>query len=470
MKGELTMKLQENILYKLHEIEGDMLTPISIYHALTGSKKMLFESSAKHEESGRYSFLAVDPIAEFTADAQGYTLTQKNGTTEKGSGKFMDKLKEIMPALGETNYPFPFFGGAAGYIGYDTVFFEEKIGQPLPDELEMPDVHMMFYDTFVVYDHLTQRVSIVAVDLFGSRKEGELEAAIEKIHRDIQAEQKPAENSEKHLLSFHSKLDRETFCQMVDKAKEHIVRGDIFQVVLSQRLSSPFKGDPFSLYRRLRTSNASPYMFYIDFNEYTVLGTSPESLVKVSGKTVTTNPIAGTRPRGKTQEEDVRLAEELLADEKEIAEHRMLVDLGRNDVGKITEIGSVTLDKYMNIERYKHVMHIVSEVSGELKEDYHPLDALTACLPAGTVSGAPKIRAMQIINDLEPVKRGVYSGAVGYLSATGSMDFALAIRTMVIKDEMAHVQAGAGIVFDSVPNTEYEETMHKAKALLEVQK
>ncbi|OMP66155.1 anthranilate synthase component I [Domibacillus epiphyticus] len=466
----MTMKLQDTIQYKLKEMEGDMVTPISIYHALGGKQKMLFESSAKHEESGRYSFLAVDPIAQFTADGSGYSITKKDGTIETGSGKFMDKLKEIMPVQGDNDYPFPFFGGAAGYIGYDTVFFEEKIGEPLPDELEMPDVHMLFYDTFVVYDHLTQKVSIVAADLFGGRSENEMEAAIEKVYSEIHSDQKPFAGHETNVLAFTSKIERSAFCEMVEKAKEHIIRGDIFQVVLSQRLSSPFEGDPFTLYRRLRTSNPSPYMFYIDFDGYTVLGTSPESLVKVNNKTVTTNPIAGTRPRGKSSEEDAMLAEELLADEKEIAEHRMLVDLGRNDVGKISEIGSVTLDKYMKIERYKHVMHIVSEVSGELKDEYHPLDALTACLPAGTVSGAPKIRAMQIINDLEPVKRGVYSGAVGYLSATGNMDFALAIRTMVIKDNTAHVQAGAGIVYDSVPNTEYEETMHKAKALLEVQK
>jgi anthranilate synthase component 1 len=469
-KGELMMKLQETIQYRLKEMEGDMVTPISIYHALSGKKKMLFESSAKHEESGRYSFLAIDPVAEFTADGNGYKLTKKDGTLETGSGKFMDKLKEMMPIYDGNEYPFPFFGGAAGYIGYDTVFFEERIGEPLPDELEMPDVHMLFYDTFVVYDHLTQRVSIVAVDLFGGRSEADMDVAIDQVYRDIHADQKPFAGNGTNILAFSSKMERKTFCDMVAKAKEHIIRGDIFQVVLSQRLSSSFEGDPFILYRRLRTSNPSPYMFYIDFDGYTVLGTSPESLVKVSGKTVTTNPIAGTRPRGKSPEQDADLAEELLTDEKEIAEHRMLVDLGRNDVGKISEIGSVTLDKYMEIEKYKHVMHIVSEVSGELKEDCHPLDALTACLPAGTVSGAPKIRAMQIINELEPVKRGVYSGAVGYLSATGSMDFALAIRTMVIKDNMAHVQAGAGIVYDSVPDTEYEETMHKAKALLEVQK
>ncbi|WP_050184290.1 anthranilate synthase component I [Domibacillus robiginosus] len=464
------MNVQTNAAYQLKEIEGDMITPISIYRLLSGSQKMLFESSAKHEESGRYSFIAVDPIAEFKADAAGFKLSKKDGTNETGSGKFMDKLKAIMPVQEGQSYPFPFFGGAAGYIGYDTVFFEEKIGEPLKDELGMPDVHMMFYDTFVVYDHLTQRVTIAAVDLFGGRTEAEMEAAIQTIYNDIHSDQKPDSRQETNVLAFSSGLERSTFCQMVEQAKEHIVRGDIFQVVLSQRLSSPFEGDPFTLYRRLRTSNPSPYMFYIDFDGYTVLGTSPESLVKVSGRTVTTNPIAGTRPRGSSPEEDARLAEELLADEKEIAEHRMLVDLGRNDVGKISEIGSVTLDKYMKIEKYKHVMHIVSEVSGELKEDYHPLDALTACLPAGTVSGAPKIRAMQIINNLEPVKRGVYSGAVGYLSTTGSMDFALAIRTMVIKDGKAHVQAGAGIVYDSEPETEYEETMHKAKALLEVQK
>lgn len=257
---------------------------------------------------------------------------------------------------------------------------------------------------------------------------------------------------------------------MVEKAKAHIERGDIFQVVLSQRFKAEFCGNPFSLYRKLRTSNPSPYMFYLEFDDYTILGTSPESLVKVQDRKVTTNPIAGTKPRAKTKEEDLEIEQQLLHDEKEIAEHRMLVDLGRNDIGRVSKIGTVNVSKYMSIERYKYVMHIVSEVTGELKDEVHVLDVLTSCLPAGTVSGAPKIRAMQIINDLEQFKRGVYAGAIGYISVNGNMDLALAIRTMIVKDRNAYVQAGAGIVYDSIPESEYLETLNKAKALLEVER
>ena len=257
---------------------------------------------------------------------------------------------------------------------------------------------------------------------------------------------------------------------MVETAKEHIRNGDIFQVVLSQTFESDFSGNPFSLYRKLRATNPSPYMFYVDFGTYQILGTSPESLVKVQNDFVTTNPIAGTKPRGKTEAEDRALAEELLNDPKEIAEHKMLVDLGRNDVGRVAKVGTVQVSQYMKIERYKFVMHIVSEVIAELRDDAHVVDVLASSLPAGTVSGAPKIRAMQIINRLEAKKRGVYAGAIGYISTTGNMDLALAIRTMIVKDEKAYVQAGAGIVYDSVPETEYEETLNKARALLEVRR
>ena len=455
--------------YEMKEIQGDMMTPISIYHSLNGKKKMLFESSAKHEESGRYSFIALNPIAELTGDQAGYTLQYTGSEIEKGPGSILEKLKEIMP-IHQENYPFSFFGGAIGYFGYETAFYSEKIGELLQDQLDMPDIHVMFYDTFVVYDHVKQTVTIAAIDLFQKgRTQKDLTDAIQLICADLQQGPKHQEESEAKL-SFQPMLPEAEFVQMVAKAKEHIVKGDIFQVVLSQRFSSPFKGNPFTLYRQLRTSNPSPYMFYMDFEAYTILGTSPESLVKVNNGLVTTNPIAGTKPRGITLEQDAKIAKELLQDEKEIAEHRMLVDLGRNDIGRISEIGSVKIEKYMKIEYYKYVMHIVSEVTGRLKKDSHVLDVLTTCLPAGTVSGAPKIRAMQIINELEQVKRGVYAGAVGYISVTGNMDLALAIRTMVVKDQKAHVQAGAGIVYDSVPKSEYEETLNKAKALLEVQR
>lgn len=455
--------------YEMKEIQGDMMTPISIYQSINGRKKMLFESSAKHEESGRYSFIALNPIAELIGDQSGYTLSYTEGNTEKGSSSVIEKLKNLMP-IHTDKYPFAFFGGAIGYFGYETAFYHEKIGNLLPDELEMPDIHLMFYDTFIIFDHLKQTVTIAAIDLFQSgRTQQEMATAIETIYTDLQQVSKLQEDT-KTKLAFQPNIEHSTFIQMVEKAKEHIVKGDIFQIVLSQRFSSPFEGNPFALYRQLRTSNPSPYMFYMEFEKYTILGTSPESLVKVNNGMITTNPIAGTKLRGETVEEDMQIAKDLLNDEKEIAEHRMLVDLGRNDIGRISEIGSVQIQKYMKVEYYKYVMHIVSEVTGRLKKDLHVLDVLTACLPAGTVSGAPKIRAMQIINDLETTKRGVYAGAVGYISVTGNMDLALAIRTMVVKDSHAHVQAGAGIVFDSVPKSEYEETINKAKALLEVQR
>ncbi len=327
-----------------------------------------------------------------------------------------------------------------------------------------------FYDTFIIFDHLKQEVTLAAIDLFEEgRSLTMMESAIDEMEAQLYAGTTFGD-MELGALKFQPMLPKEQFVAMVDRAKQHIMKGDIFQIVLSQRFSSPYTGDPFALYRQLRTSNPSPYMFYMDYGAYIILGTSPESLVKVKNRKVTTNPIAGTKPRGKTVEQDEAIAQNLLNDEKEIAEHRMLVDLGRNDIGRISKVGSVKLAKYMNIERYKYVMHIVSEVVGELRDDVHVLDVLSACLPAGTVSGAPKIRAMQLINEMEPVKRGVYAGAVGYISSTGAMDLALAIRTMIIKDDRAHVQAGAGIVYDSIPLSEYEETLNKARALLEVKK
>lgn len=452
--------------FEMKEIQGDMMTPISIYNALNGKNKMLFESSAKHEESGRYSFIALNPIAEIKGNQFNYVFTDEHGKKHTGHG-ILDKLKTIIPEHNE-QYPFSFFGGMLGFFGYETAFYNERIGEYLPDDLNMPDIHALFYDTFLVYDHLKQTVTIVAIDLFQSgRTSANMLEAIQDIYENLQAGTSHQEVSP-NKLSFKPSIKKEDFKKMVEKAKQHIVQGDIFQVVISQRFTSPFTGNPFSLYRQLRTSNPSPYMFYMDFEKYVILGTSPESLVKVKNGYVTTNPIAGTKPRGKSPEEDHQTAATLLIDEKEVAEHRMLVDLGRNDIGKISEIGSVQVNKYMQIELYKYVMHIVSEVTGRLRKDIHVLDVLAACLPAGTVSGAPKIRAMQIINELESIKRGVYAGAVGYISVTGDMDLALAIRTMIVKDEVAHVQAGAGIVYDSIAENEYEETLNKAKALLEV--
>ena len=459
----MTVELRK---FAMKALQGDMMTPISVYQSLVGKHKMLFESSAKHEESGRYSFIAVNPIAELVGDKDGYTFT-KNDEIDKSSENVLEKLKQVMP-FHEEAYPFGFFGGAIGFFGYETAFYAEKIGEYLNDDLKMPDVHVFFYDTFIIFDHLKQEITLAAIDLFGDgRSLEEMDAAIATMESQLH-QGAMFEAMDLGELAFQPMIPKEEFVSMVERAKAHIAKGDIFQIVLSQRFTSPFSGDPFALYRQLRTSNPSPYMFYMDYGAYTILGTSPESLVKVKDRKVTTNPIAGTKPRGKTPELDAAIAEELLHDEKEIAEHHMLVDLGRNDIGRISKIGTVKLIKYMTIERYKHVMHIVSEVIGDLRDDVHVMDVLSACLPAGTVSGAPKIRAMQLINEMEPVKRGVYAGAVGYISSTGDMDLALAIRTMIVKDGRAHVQAGAGIVYDSVSITEYEETLNKARALLEV--
>jgi anthranilate synthase component 1 len=332
--------------------------------------------------------------------------------------------------------------------------------------MNVPDVHFLFFEVVVVFDHLEQNVFLVgSPQANGSTKE-ELAAKIKSVRQQIQQVTPAPAEEEAKLSSFRASIPKQEFIGHVKKAKKYIEEGDIFQVVLSQRLKATIEGDPFSLYRKLRIKNPSPYMYYFDFDEYYIAGVSPESLIKVTGKQVITNPIAGTRPRGKNADEDEVLAKGLIEDEKELAEHKMLVDLGRNDLGRVSEFGSVQLTKYLQIEKFKHVIHLVSEVEGVLKEDCSPIDSLISTLPAGTVSGAPKIRAMEIINEMENCKRGIYSGAIGYVSVNGNLDFALAIRTMVIKGNEAFIQAGAGIVYDSVPEKEYEETLHKLKMFL----
>ncbi|MGG0187299.1 anthranilate synthase component I [Bacillus rhizoplanae] len=469
-KEQFMMRKQQGKTFLvIQEEEGDSLTPIALYRRMKGEKKFLLESSQLHQDKGRYSYLGCNPYGEIKSIGKEVEITI-NGVTEKGNGNVLKELERILtPSKVES--PFPFCGGAVGYIGYDVIRQYEDIGEMLSDPLNIPEVHVLLYRMFVVYDHLRQKLSFVYV------YQGDDMDSYEEVYEQLQVyKQELLHESEEHVkelyasLTFTSSVTEERFYEMVEQAKEHIRAGDIFQVVLSQRLQSDFVGNPFALYRRLRTANPSPYMFYIDFQDYVVLGSSPESLLSVRDEKVMTNPIAGTRPRGKTKEEDEKIAKELLANEKERAEHMMLVDLGRNDIGRVSEVGSVQLDKYMKIEKYSHVMHIVSEVSGTLRKNMNCFDALAYCLPAGTVSGAPKIRAMEIINELETEKRNVYAGAVGYISFSGNMDMALAIRTMVVKDEKAYVQAGAGIVYDSNPVAEYEETLNKAKALLEVMK
>ncbi|WP_226037172.1 anthranilate synthase component I [Aquibacillus saliphilus] len=456
-----------SVNYKSIQLNGDVLTPISVFNRVKGNKKFLLESSANSGEKGRYSFIGVNPFKEVIGDGNQTTIINvKEGTEEVEQGKPLDILKKHLPQH-ELPLPFAFYGGAVGYIGYDAIRQYEDIGELNDDEIEMPEIHLMFYQDVIVFDHLKQAVSLIVINLDGERTDQELENSLEAMKVDLLADQ----NQERHSpidVTFKPSINKQTFMEMVETAKQQITDGDIFQVVLSQRMKASFDVDPFTFYRSLRRANPSPYMFYLDFDDYIVLGASPESLIKTDGKQVFTNPIAGTRPRGKTNEEDIELADDLLADEKELAEHKMLVDLSRNDLGRVCEIGSITIPKYMAIGRYQHVMHIVSEVQGTLTSDYSGVDALISTLPAGTVSGAPKIRAMQIINKLENKKRGVYAGAVGYININGDVDLALAIRTLVIKDKHAYVQAGAGVVYDSDPASEYQETLNKAKSLLEV--
>lgn len=455
-------------LLLIEKIDGDTLTPISIYQRIKGKKKFLLESSLKHENSGRYSIIGSDPAFELIGNGSVSTIIREN-KKEVIKEKSLSLVKKLLPKR-QVELPFdlPITGGAIGYVGYDNIRQYEDIGPEAKDEIGIPDVHLLFFEDLIIFDHLEQIIYLIATPLSETTTEEDLQEKINKRKEELTT---PfvEEKGEVTLTAFQPSITKEAFVEKVNKAKEYIRNGDIFQVVPSQRMSAKIEGSPFSYYRGLRIKNQSPYMYFLDFEEYAVVGSSPESLIKAHNGKVITNPIAGTRPRGASAEEDAHLANDLLQDEKELAEHKMLVDLARNDVGKVSHFGSVNVEKYLKVEKYKHVMHLVSEVSGDLKEEYSSVDALVSCLPAGTVSGAPKIRAMQIINELEGVKRGIYSGAVGYFSKNGNMDFALAIRTMVIKEETAYIQAGAGIVYDSVPEKEYEETIHKLKVFLEGQ-
>ncbi len=452
---------------KMIKLNADVLTPIAVFLRLEGKKKFLLESSLKHNEQGRYSFIGVNPIKEITGeDAVAKVVTADGKVLLEEKGLPLKTLQNVMPKI-ETDLPFPFYGGAVGYVGYDAIRQYADIGAILEDEIGMPDIHFLVYEDVIVFDHLAQTIYILAIDLDGKRKEEQLEQRVTEIEGQI-FQGKVDETLSACEIKFQPQLEKNEFMARIQKAKDHVVSGEVEQVVLSQRMSGEVKADPFHFYRVLRNSNPSPYMFFVDFGEYVVLGASPESFIKSKGQQMSTNPIAGTRRRGRTKEEDKVLAEELLSDEKELSEHRMLIDLSREDMEKICDPETIQVTKEMKIEYYRHVMHIVSELEGSLAEGKTGLDALIACLPAGTVSGSPKVRAMQIINELEDVKRGVYSGALGYVNANGDVDFALAIRSLVIKNSRAYLQAGAGIVHDSKVELEYKETINKANGVLKV--
>lgn len=452
------------------KIATNNLTPIQVLKKLSGSKKFLLESTIQHEEKGKFSFLGMNPYEEVIGrDNQTTIINLESKKTEIKEENALLYLKNHLPMM-DIDLPLPFFGGAVGYIGYDSIRQFEDIGNPLPDDMDMPDLHFMIYKDVIVFDHTNNFIYLVAVNT-DNQAENILDARIQKLKESLDSAEIQVD-IDFEGIHFEPATTEESFKEKVNIAKEHIKQGDVFQVVLSQRMTAKIHEHPsfpFSFYQSLRKANPSPYMFYIDFEDYLILGASPESLVQTSGSEIVTNPIAGTRPRGKTATEDESFKNELLSDEKEIAEHRMLVDLSRNDIGRVCEINSITIPTYMKVEKYQHVMHIVSEVKGRLKKNFSGIDALITCLPAGTVSGAPKIRAMQIINKLEEKKRGAYGGGIGYINFNHDLNIALTIRSLVIRDNIAHVQAGAGIVFDSVPENEYRETLNKARSLLEVQ-
>jgi len=458
--------MEEIPLYKFKRIKNLTFTPTDLYLCLTGKKSFLLESTFQHEEKGKYSFLGEDPYLEFIGTGNETTMVNhETGRLEKFTENALTVIKKRLPKI-DVNLPLPYYGGAIGFISYDTIRQYEDIGKDLPDDIEMPDIHLMVFKNTIVVDHKNQVIYLIAMNP-DNESEEQLDKRLQKLHTLLRG---PVQKkvSVMEPIQFFPDTTAEEFKRRVEMAKEYIRKGDIFQIVLSHRFTAELRKNPFHLYQRLREANPSPYMFFIDFEDYIVLGTSPESLVQTKGRTIVTNPIAGTRPRGKTEKEDVRLVQELLADEKELAEHRMLVDLSRNDLGRVSEIGTIELPTYMKIEKYQHVMHIVSEVKGKLRKEFTSIDALISCLPAGTVSGAPKIRAMQIINELEAKKRGVYAGGIGFINFNFNMNIALAIRSLVVKDGKAYLQAGAGIVYDSDPETEYMETMNKAKSLMEV--
>jgi len=461
------------------EVLADLLTPLSAFLAVAehAEQAFLFESVEGGEQVARYSFLGKDPFLVLRSSG-GVTYVEEAGVVTTESVPFLDRLRQVMSDYRAPTVPgLPrFTGGAVGFFGYETArWFEPSLdavwsARDLSGSGE-DDAAFMLFDSILAFDHAKHRILIIANarvnpgdDLetayrYASAKIGFLEQELERTLSRQSAS--PPTSRE-----VGSNTNQEVFERSVLTAKEHITAGDIYQVVLSQRFETEVSAPPLSVYRALRHVNPSPYMYFIRMGELSIVGSSPEMLVRVEGRHVVTHPIAGTRPRGLNEAEDQRLADELMQDEKERAEHVMLVDLGRNDLGRVCEYGTVHVPRFMEIERYSHVMHLVSRVEGQLRPDEDRLAALAACFPAGTVSGAPKIRAMEIISALEPTRRGIYAGAIGYLDFAGNLDCCITIRTIAIRDGRAHVQAGAGIVADSVPTSEYNETKAKASALL----
>ncbi|MBU0759544.1 MAG: anthranilate synthase component I [Candidatus Omnitrophica bacterium] len=485
-KEFLKLAKRANVIPVYGEILGDQLTPVSAFLSVRNDYSYLLESVEGEEKIARFSFIGIEPSLIFKSKGNSVELTESGKTRKFTTDIPLRELKRIMnrfkPAVIK-GLP-RFSGGMVGYMGYDVVRFFEDIPDNNPDDLKIPDSIFMLADSLIIFDHSTRRIKVVSNAYNGiapfdvaqgrhsAKRIGQvydetvkkIEEIIEKLNTPLKERKAAAKKKKPHAIK--SNFTKKRFESLVRKAKEYIRAGDIIQVVPSQRFRTKLNCEPFDVYRSLRSLNPSPYMYYLDFDELQLVGSSPELLVRCENGIVETRPIAGTRPRGRNEAEDKKLEKELLTDAKERAEHVMLVDLGRNDIGRVCKPGSVRVTDFMFVEKYSHVMHIVSNCRGVLAKDKNAFDVLRACFPAGTVSGAPKIRAMEIIDELENTKRSYYAGAVGYFSFSGNMDTCITIRTMLVKGRDAYIQAGGGIVADSIPSREYQETVNKAKAML----
>ncbi|VAW66515.1 Anthranilate synthase, aminase component [hydrothermal vent metagenome] len=458
------------------EVLADLDTPLSAYLKLANAPyTYLFESVHGGEKWGRYSIIGLPCVRRIKI--YGRKIVIENGYESTETLEVDDPLAWVEAYQAQFNVAeidgLPkFTGGLVGYFGYETIrYIEPKLaGVQKPDDIETPDILLMLSEEVVVFDNLSGKLYFIIMldpNQAEAYENGQkrLQQLQRQLHQSVPTYKPSAKSVQVKEEDFISGFTERGFKDAVARARQYIVDGDVMQVVLSQRMTIPFNAEPLDLYRSLRSLNPSPYMYYLNLDDHYVVGSSPEILVRLEDNKVTVRPIAGTRPRGKTEAQDIALEEELLSDPKELAEHLMLIDLGRNDAGRVSKTGSVKLTEKMLVERYSHVMHIVSNVTGELNENMSAMDVLRATFPAGTVSGASKVRAMEIIDELEPVKRGIYSGAVGYLSWNGNMDTAIAIRTAVIKNKTLSIQAGAGIVYDSIPENEWAETMNKGRAI-----
>ena len=459
-------------------VSADLLTPVSAFLAIANkeSHAFLLESIERGEQIGRYTFLGARPYMRVRA-GNGFVEIERGRRRERGQESIFAVLKRLLREHRPATFPGlpPFTAGAVGYFAYDVVRQLERIGDHAKDDLGLPDAELMFFDRLLAFDHLRHQIHIVAAaDVVREPPRAAYDRAVRDIamiERKLASGLSPASwrkpaKARPGKLKVHSGTRREQYMRGVGLCKEYIAAGDIFQVVLSQRLDFVPEVEPFDLYRALRQVNPSPYLYFLRNGDTHILGSSPEMLVRVSGRKLEYRPIAGTHPRGRDEAEDTRLEQAMRSDEKERAEHVMLVDLGRNDLGRVSEYGSVKVKDLMYVERYSHVMHLVSALEGTLRKGLDALDAFAACFPAGTLSGAPKVRAMQIIEELEPTRRGIYGGSVLYADFAGNLDSCIGIRTMLMQGKKAYLQAGAGIVADSEPATEFQESMNKAQALL----